>query len=105
MALHILFVLTSNFNNICFVHKFICFATLPNRDKILSYVDSTRVSFQEGWITFNVTDPMITWITFPHNNLGLYLRIRTETIGISFCLLHNPIAKLLKINIKIALLT
>jgi hypothetical protein len=31
---------------------------------------------------FNVTDPMITWVTFPHHNLGLYLRIRANQIGI-----------------------
>lgn len=39
------------------------------------------ISLEEGWIMFNVTDPMITWVTFPNMNLGLYLRIRCEGIG------------------------
>jgi hypothetical protein len=33
---------------------------------------------------FNVTDPIITWVTFPHHNLGLYLRIRANQIGMHF---------------------
>ncbi|CAG2165999.1 unnamed protein product [Oppiella nova] len=49
-------------------------------DKVLNYVSDQRITFDEGWISLNVTDPMITWITFPHQNLGLYLRIRAHQI-------------------------
>jgi len=62
-------------------------STFNFRDKVLNYVDSTKISNDEGWIVLNVTDPIITWVTFPHHNLGLYLRIRADQIGID-CFFH-----------------
>ncbi|CAG2118894.1 unnamed protein product, partial [Medioppia subpectinata] len=49
-------------------------------EKVLNYVSDQKITFDEGWVTFNVTEPFIQWVSFPHNNLGLYLRIRAHTI-------------------------
>jgi hypothetical protein len=67
---------------------FIFLRNFQFRDKVLNYVDSANISNDEGWIMFNVTDPMITWVTFPHHNLGLYLRIRANQIGIQYLLYY-----------------
>lgn len=45
-------------------------------DRLLSKVDVIEVPHDDdGWLVFNVTGPMINWITFPKSNLGLYLKI------------------------------
>lgn len=31
---------------------------------------------QSGWLVFNVTEPMVTWVAFPDKNLGLYLDMK-----------------------------
>ncbi|XP_054156534.1 bone morphogenetic protein 7-like [Oppia nitens] len=48
------------------------------QDRLLNYVSDQLITFEDGWITFNVTDPMITWIAFPKQNLGLYLRVTSD---------------------------
>lgn len=33
----------------------------------------------ESWLIFNVTGPVTSWIGFPQKNLGLYLKIKSES--------------------------
>lgn len=59
----------------------------------LQYVDSLNTTAQnDGWLVFNMTGPLTTWVAIPSLNLGLYLsvtphenpshEIRMDEIGI-----------------------
>ncbi|XP_067145099.1 bone morphogenetic protein 7-like [Centruroides vittatus] len=51
-------------------------------DKGLKYIETITVQAnQEGWMSFNVTEAIVTWIAFPAKNLGLYLQIRMEGLS------------------------
>nr|XP_027201449.1 bone morphogenetic protein 7-like [Dermatophagoides pteronyssinus]XP_027201450.1 bone morphogenetic protein 7-like [Dermatophagoides pteronyssinus] len=48
---------------------------------IKNYVDSIKIDGHAGgWLRFNVTQPLLDWLRFPGQNLGLYLQIRTSSI-------------------------
>ena len=48
---------------------------------IKNYVDSIKIDGHVGgWLRFNVTQPLLDWLRFPGQNLGLYLQIRTSSI-------------------------
>ncbi|RWS13377.1 bone morphogenetic protein 7-like isoform X1 [Dinothrombium tinctorium] len=52
-----------------------------SEDKVVQFVDSQMLEDKEGWIMFNVTAPMISWVAFPSSNLGLYLSIKSNDLG------------------------
>jgi len=42
----------------------------------LQYVDSLNTTaHNEGWLVFNLTGPLTTWVAIPDLNLGLYLSV------------------------------
>ncbi|KAG8291315.1 protein 60A [Homalodisca vitripennis] len=66
---------------------------LENGEKELEFVDAVNTSYsQEGWLIFNMTGPLTSWVTFPQTNKGLYMSVhpadrlvhemRPEDIGI-----------------------
>lgn len=61
--------------------------------KELEFVDSVNTTAgNDGWLLFNLTGPLSSWVAFPHSNRGLYLSVhpangiihemRPEDIGI-----------------------
>ncbi|CAN8026994.1 bone morphogenetic protein 7 [Ixodes scapularis] len=51
-------------------------------DIILEPVDNLTIDDKShGWLTFNVTEPLITWIAFPRENMGLLLQIHCDKTG------------------------
>lgn len=46
------------------------------RESELEYVDSLNTtSLNEGWLTFNMIDPLSKWVAIPNTNLGLYVSV------------------------------
>lgn len=46
-------------------------------DGELEYVDSVNTTAgSEGWMLFNVTGPLVSWVAIPHSNKGLYLSVQ-----------------------------
>ncbi|XP_064480655.1 bone morphogenetic protein 7-like isoform X2 [Ornithodoros turicata] len=50
-------------------------------DIILQSVDQVTVTEKNnGWLTFNVTYPFLTWIAFPNENMGLLIHISSDSV-------------------------
>lgn len=46
-------------------------------DRELKLVDSVNTTAgSEGWMLFNVTGPLESWVAIPHSNKGLYLSVQ-----------------------------
>jgi len=55
--------------NICYIF---------NRDKELQFVGTQNtISNFEGWLQFNITNALISWISFSYPNRGLYISVRS----------------------------
>ncbi|KAL3200855.1 hypothetical protein MRX96_013122 [Rhipicephalus microplus] len=51
-------------------------------DVILQHVDNLTIDAKtHGWLTFNVTEPFLTWVAFPNENMGLFLQIHCKASG------------------------
>lgn len=50
-------------------------------EKIIKLIDSKTIGEHNGWIMFNATEPLATWIAFPDQNHGLFLKIKAEHSG------------------------
>ncbi|KAL1423751.1 hypothetical protein MTO96_020815 [Rhipicephalus appendiculatus] len=51
-------------------------------DVILQHVDNLTIDAKtHGWLTFNVTQPFLTWVAFPNENMGLFLQTHCKASG------------------------
>lgn len=50
------------------------------RDNQLEFVDSINTTaLNEGWLTFNMKDPMRRWVAIPNTNLGVYISVANHS--------------------------
>lgn len=46
-------------------------------DGELEFIDCVNTTAgSEGWMLFNVTGPLVSWVAIPHSNKGLYLSVQ-----------------------------